>query len=128
MAAKKAPAKKMAAPAKPKPASAADFRKKEEADKAKAKAKKRTDVYGQSGFGQTTGGLENQTEARVDKVGKATLKAFGIKVKMPNNSLISSRDNPYYLSSSVKGLTPAQRRVLEGIMSAEAKKPRPKKK
>ena len=134
MAAKKAPAKKMAAPERvakktTKPASAADFRKKEEADKAKAKQKARTDMYGQSGFGKTTTDLQNEADCRVNRAGEAALKAFGVGKWDKSVGVLGGQDRGWnYLSSSVKGLTPSQRRVIETVMRHEASKPRPKTK
>lgn len=135
MAAKKAPAKKMAAPAKAapkktKPASAADFRKKEEADKTaakgKAKANARVDKYGQSGFGQTQTGLNNQADTRIEKAGIAALNAMGKGKWDKSVGILGGQDSGWnYLSSSVKGLTPAQRKVVEQVMRYEANKPRP---
>lgn len=122
MAAKKAPAKKTAAK---KPASPADVRKAEEAGKAKMKAKGRMDVYGQSGMGQTKSGLRSQAESRIEAAGKSALKAFGVKAP---SGLLSATGSPNFVSASVKGLSPAQRKVLETVMKAEAQKPRPKKK
>ena len=89
--AKKAPAKKVSSPKKP--ASAADFRMKEEADKKKAK---RTDFAGTQGFGDTTKSFFDSNDGH---------KAF----KSAENYLKSKGVNPDKYTSSTgknKGQSP----------------------
>ena len=134
MAAKKAPAKKMAAPAKAAPkktnktGSAAQFRMKEEADKKKMKAsttprsstfgKGRTDAYGSMGFGQTQSNVDNDYSKRVEATARAALKA--ISGKSPNKGEpITGSEHSWIRTASIKGLklTGAQQRYVEEMIA-----------
>lgn len=87
--------------------------------------KGRTDVYGQSGFGQTQSNIDNNYGKNVEAVGRSALK--GISGKKPRkNEPLHGSEHSTIRDQALKGLglTGAQRRYVEQMMEAVPYRPK----